>query len=394
MDSSILVVDDESTLRLTTKARLQAKGFDVDVAEDGEIALEKLRGKTFDIVLLDINMPRLNGLQTLEAIVREYPATDVVMLTSFADFSLAIECLKKGAKDYLVKPIDAQELVTRLTSLLRAQISERSLATYKEFWRSTILFDVFSHLNSINTILEYTKKSFGELKRSDDEKLVTTAQELTEGVINILKGSVQIGELAEGTLLTQQNDTMLNTLVQTAVERFRPVAARQHLTLDFRSASDVPMVKCDMDRINQVVRCVLEIGTWQSWNKATAQVTVDGRTSGLSGQAGSWVGVRVEYPGDSVLTDEVKKVVNASEAEWKALKDQVSIGAFNLSIAKRVVEAHGGEFRIEADGKRTVVQFTLPSSLFPHPTRSKRIPPVPSGEFPRGSSPNRRMREE
>ena len=117
MDSSILVVDDESTLRLTTKARLQAKGFDVDVAEDGEIALEKLRGKTFDIVLLDINMPRLNGLQTLEAIVREYPATDVVMLTSFADFSLAIECLKKGAKDYLVKPIDAQELLSKIAAL-------------------------------------------------------------------------------------------------------------------------------------------------------------------------------------------------------------------------------------------------------------------------------------
>lgn len=360
MESSILVVDDEPTLRLTTKARLQAKGFDVDVAEDGEIALDKLRSKTFDIVLLDINMPRLNGLQTLEAITRDYPHTDVVMLTSFADFSLAIECLKKGAKDYLVKPIDAQELVTRLTSLLRAQISERTLETYKEFWRSTILFDVFSHLNSINTILDYSKKAFGELKRPDDEKLMGSAQELMEGVIGILKGSVQLGELAEGTLLTQQNETMMNVVVHASVERFRPVADRQNLKIVVVAPPELPMVKCDVDRIRQVIRSVLEISTWQAWKGEHATVKVEERLKGLTNREGRFVGVSFDYPSGRLISADVQKVVNATETEWKSLKDSVTIGAFNLAIAKRVVEAHGGEFLIEAAADRTVVRFTLP----------------------------------
>ncbi|MEK6651035.1 MAG: response regulator [Bacteroidota bacterium] len=360
MESSILVVDDEPTLRLTTKARLQAKGFEVDVAEDGEIALDKLRSKTFDIVLLDINMPRLNGLQTLEAITRDYPHTDVVMLTSFADFSLAIECLKKGAKDYLVKPIDAQELVTRLTALLRAQISERTLETYKEFWRSTILFDVFSHLNSINTILEYSKKAFGEIKRTDDEKLMGSAQELMDGVIGILKGSVQLGELAEGTLLTQQNETMLNVVVHASVERFRPVADRANLKIVVVSPPELPMVKCDVDRVRQVIRSILEVTTWQAWKGEHATVRVEERTKGLTNRDGRFVGISFDYPSGRLISPEILKVVNANEMEWKTLKDSVSIGAFNLAIGKRVIEAHGGEFLIEASSDRTVVRFTLP----------------------------------
>jgi DNA-binding response OmpR family regulator len=360
MESSILVVDDEPTLRLTTKARLQAKGFDVDVAEDGEIALEKLRSKSFDIVLLDINMPRLNGLQTLEAITRDYPRSDVVMLTSFADFSLAIECLKKGAKDYLVKPIDAQELVTRLTSLLRAQISERSLETYKEFWRSTILFDVFSHLNSINTIVEYSKKAFGELKRPDDEKLMGSAQELMDGVINILKGSVQLGELAEGTLLTQQNETMMNVVVTAGVERFKPVADKENLKIVTVAPPDLPMVKCDVDRIRQVIRSILEVSTWQAWKGESATVKVEDRQQGITGRPGRYVSVTFDYPSGRLITDEIQKVVNASEMEWKSLKDTVSIGAFNLAIGKRVVEAHGGEFVIETAPDRTFIRFALP----------------------------------
>src|SRR3989338_1369982 len=121
MNEKILVVDDEESLRLSMKFKLKSAGFDVDVAEDGEIALEKLKLQLFDVVLLDINMPRMSGLEALTLIRQQYPQTEAIMLTGFADFSTAIECLKNGARDYLVKPIDTTELVTRLRSLLRSR---------------------------------------------------------------------------------------------------------------------------------------------------------------------------------------------------------------------------------------------------------------------------------
>jgi YesN/AraC family two-component response regulator len=128
MQSSILVVDDEDSLRLGMKARLESQGFTVDTAANGEEAMGKIQEQNYDLVLLDINMPFVNGIQVLEFITAEHRDTDVIMLTGFSDFSLAMECLKKGAKDYLVKPIDTSELVARLKSFLRALRKKRTMS--------------------------------------------------------------------------------------------------------------------------------------------------------------------------------------------------------------------------------------------------------------------------
>ena len=99
MNQTILIVDDEESLRLTLRLRLAAQGFTILLAEDGEAALEQLKTSTVDLVLLDINMPRMDGIEALGHITTMYPNVEVVMLTGFADFTTAIDCLKKGAKD-------------------------------------------------------------------------------------------------------------------------------------------------------------------------------------------------------------------------------------------------------------------------------------------------------
>ena len=95
MNERILVVDDEESLRLSLKFKLKSAGFDVDVAADGEEALEKLKARPADAVLLDINMPRMSGIEALTIIRQKYPQTETIMLTGFADFSTATftDCL-------------------------------------------------------------------------------------------------------------------------------------------------------------------------------------------------------------------------------------------------------------------------------------------------------------
>ena len=102
MAERILIVDDEDTLRMTMKARMEVAGFVVQTAENGEEALAKMKEHEFDVVLMDIKMPGMGGIETLKLFNELYPKTDVVMLTGFADFSTAIDCLKMGAKDYMV----------------------------------------------------------------------------------------------------------------------------------------------------------------------------------------------------------------------------------------------------------------------------------------------------
>jgi two-component system KDP operon response regulator KdpE len=116
--SRILVVDDEPQLRRALRSTLSALGFVVAGAETGEAALEKLREDRFDLVLLDINLPGLSGIETCRAI-RARSDIGVLMLTVRDRAEDKIQALDAGADGYVTKPFDVNELLARIRSTLR-----------------------------------------------------------------------------------------------------------------------------------------------------------------------------------------------------------------------------------------------------------------------------------
>lgn len=171
MPERILIVDDEETIRLSMKARLETAGFVAEVAENGEEALGRMKHQEFDVVLMDIKMPGMGGIEALRLFSELFPKTDVVMLTGFADFGTAIECLKLGAKDYLVKPVDATELVARLRSLARSRSSERALQEARRSFLSMMYIDLLGPLRSARESIERVVKSNAKLTGEQREEL-------------------------------------------------------------------------------------------------------------------------------------------------------------------------------------------------------------------------------
>ena len=109
-----LLVDDEKVLIETIAERLRLKGFIVDCALSGNEALNQLsRSGTIDIVVLDIQMPDLDGMRILEIIKTTHPLVEVIMLTGHATIQSAVEALKFGAYDYLLKPCDFNDLISK-----------------------------------------------------------------------------------------------------------------------------------------------------------------------------------------------------------------------------------------------------------------------------------------
>jgi two-component system, OmpR family, KDP operon response regulator KdpE len=116
--SRILVVDDEPQLRRALRTTLSALGFVVDDAESGEAALEMLRTQKFDLILLDINMPGISGIETCRAI-RARTDVSILMLTVRDRAADKIESLDGGADGYVTKPFDVNELLARIRATLR-----------------------------------------------------------------------------------------------------------------------------------------------------------------------------------------------------------------------------------------------------------------------------------
>ena len=118
MDASILIVEDDPSIREVTALGLRAAGFTVTTAVDGVDALERWRADRPDLVLLDVMLPRLDGLEVCRAIRRE-ATTPIVMLTARADTIDVVVGLESGADDYLRKPFEMPELVARIRAALR-----------------------------------------------------------------------------------------------------------------------------------------------------------------------------------------------------------------------------------------------------------------------------------
>ena len=120
--AKLLVVDDEKNLRLVVQKELARQGHDVDAASDGEEAWEKLEKQDFDVLLCDINMPRLDGVGLLRRICdKTENRPEVIMLTGQATVETAIEAMKLGAYDYLTKPYRIAELSALVTQAAEKQ---------------------------------------------------------------------------------------------------------------------------------------------------------------------------------------------------------------------------------------------------------------------------------
>jgi response regulator RpfG family c-di-GMP phosphodiesterase len=107
----VLVVDDEATLREMLADFLELEGYDVTSASDGMAALDATGSKAFDVVLTDMKMPRLGGLALLERLRQQAPTTMVVMMTGFGTVETAIDAMKRGAYDYVLKPFKVEEVM-------------------------------------------------------------------------------------------------------------------------------------------------------------------------------------------------------------------------------------------------------------------------------------------
>ena len=111
---SVLLVDDEEDFLRTIIKRLTKRGLDVQGATRGEQALEILTQTPVDVVVLDVKMPGMDGLDVLRKVKEGWPSTEVIMLTGHASIDAAVEGMARGAFDYLMKPADLEDLLYKL----------------------------------------------------------------------------------------------------------------------------------------------------------------------------------------------------------------------------------------------------------------------------------------
>jgi DNA-binding NtrC family response regulator len=130
-ETRILIVDDDDTIRTTMKAILEDEGYDVDLAASGKEGIEKSKETTYNIALLDIRLPDMEGVELLKLMKPAVPRTRKIMVTGYPSTQNAIYALNKNADAYLIKPVDIEKLLNTIKEQLKLQEEERKFSEQK-----------------------------------------------------------------------------------------------------------------------------------------------------------------------------------------------------------------------------------------------------------------------
>jgi|YelNatPaOPRAMG01_1025707.scaffolds.fasta_scaffold00203_18 Osmosensitive K+ channel histidine kinase len=364
----ILVVDDAPDNLILLEKLLKRNGFDVINAASGKECIAKSQAENPDLIILDVAMPDMNGFETLKHI-RENELTrsiPVIFLTAnLKDAKSIEEGLSLGADEYLTKPINQDELLARVRSLLRAVMAERELEQVKSDFQSMLVHDLRSPLSSIMGVLELAVN--GEFD-SDPQALkdfLRSAYDTASKMLELINNILDVAKLEAGKLQLNKQPNDLNSVVATAAARLKVLAKEKGINLLVQADSSIPFFEFDAGKIEQVVINLLSNAIKFTSHDGTVIIRTyvkhfGEEVPGLS--AGDYAAVDVEDTGIGISKDDLSSIFE----RYRQGKSAVSIAqkgtGLGLTIVKRIVESHGGKVFVQSElGKGTKFTFVLPA---------------------------------
>ncbi len=181
----VLIVEDSEPLRESLRLGLTREGFAVDVADDGEVGLSQARNNPYDVLVLDLMLPRLSGMEILERLRDRHDRPHVLVLTARDQLHDRVRGLNAGADDYLVKPFAFEELLARIHALVRRRYQEQSPVLNI----GDLSIDVVGHTATFGgnlldlTAREYSVLEYLALRRGQ----ITTREEIEDHIYGVHK---------------------------------------------------------------------------------------------------------------------------------------------------------------------------------------------------------------
>ena len=332
---TILVVDDNEMNRDMLSRRLRKLGYDAEVAEDGTIALEKIRKHKYDLILLDIMMPVVSGLDVLKTIREKYTLSDlpVIMVTAKDQPEDLVEAFKLGANDYITKPVDFPVAKARIMTHMKL----RNLTRLKDEFLAIASHDLKNPLTGILGMAGLLK-IIGDKHQpmGDKEKeMLTRIEELSWVMNRIITDFLDFQAMDDGQLKMEFKPTDINQLVKTVELNNRDYALKKKITLELDLDPEIPTLAVDPARIQQVIENL--VGNAIKFSKMEAKTILRTRSRD------NYIYVEVEDTGPGLTEEDQKQLfMKYARLSNRPTGGEKSSG-LGLAICRKIIEIHHGE---------------------------------------------------
>ena len=359
----VLIADDEDPLRMTVAAWLGDEGFEVEQAVDGVEAIKKVQTKDFDIVVLDIKMPGANGLEVLRYIKKNSAQTEVVMMTGMSDVGMAVEAMKLGAKEYLTKPIDMDQLVPQLKSIIRERDAEDRIRRLQSEHTARLLYDLHNPIAGLRQSIGYLLKGMAGSLGDHQKELLGYMTTSIDKVILLLSDMMDLTKLEGGRVRLNKGIGNLPASVQNVIQEFRVPIQSSNITIDFHTEPELPPLEYDSEKIAQVVNNFLSNAIKHTPQQGA--IVVQLRKVAIVLEEGQkptdHVMVSVFNSGEGIPQEELPLIFDRYRDLVSGKTSKQKSSGLGLIISQRIIEAHNGKIWVESEkGKGATFYFALP----------------------------------
>jgi two-component system, sensor histidine kinase and response regulator len=359
----VLIADDEDPLRMTVAAWLSDEGFNVEEAADGVEAIKKVQGKDYDIAILDIKMPGANGLEVLRYVKKNSSQTEVVMMTGMSDVSMAVEAMKLGAKEYLTKPIDMDQLVPQLKNIIRTRDAEDRVRRLQSEHTARLLYDLHNPIAGLRQSIGYLLKGMAGSLGDHQKELLGYMTTSIDKVIDLLTDMMDLTKLEGGRVRLNKGIGNLAASVQNVTQEFRVPIQSSNITMDFYAEPDLPALEYDSEKVEQVVQNFLSNAVKHT--PVQGAIVVQIRKVSLVLEEGQQptdhIMVSVFNSGAGIPKEELPLIFDRYRDLVAGKSSQNKTSGLGLIISQRIVEAHNGKIWVESQvGKGATFHFALP----------------------------------
>ena len=366
--SKILVVDDEQSVATTIKAILQLDGNEVTAVTSGKEALDLLGRQEFDVVLTDLRLDDLDGIEILRETQKLWPDTVSIMLTGYASLESAVTALRSGAYDYLIKPSDVDELrATVGRGLERRRLRQRLVELEQLDKLKTQFLSMASHelrtpLTAVSGFMQIARRRMGRLGAATEvpqpwrqeaqkaDETLEMANRQAKKLARLIDELLDVSRLQQGRVEMRLAEIDLGEVVREVGERMK-LLSKGH-EIETKVAGIAPIVG-DRDRIEQVFENL--VGNAIKYSPEDSRIEMSLRVNGANAV------VSVRDHGIGIAPAEVEKIFGLFYRSPDPRADHVGGLGLGLYISREIVSRHHGRLWAERNPDAgTTFHVTLP----------------------------------
>jgi signal transduction histidine kinase len=371
----ILVVDDELGIREGCRRALAPHGFEVEVAENAPIGLRKLREGRFDVLLLDIMMPGMSGLEMLREVRAISPDLIVIIITGYATVELSVQAIQEGAHDFIAKPFTselllqvinrelerrelrreaerAKRLEEEARELARAKAELEKLEAIESRFMLTMVHILRAPVAVLQNSIQLIRK--GYVPPQEQPALLERAELRAGELLTILDDLLLLAYLKEGVGLSKTTKVSVADMLAVALATLKGQADQRGITVTVE-VTDQPRVLANPDHIKALWTHLISNAI--RYTPAGGQVTISLR---VDHERGLVIG-EVSDTGIGVAADDIPRIFEEFYRTEEAKAMQETGTGLGLPIVQQVVEKYGGTIEVEsAVGQGSTFRFTLP----------------------------------